>query len=157
MGTFTGGEVVQMAMSMEQVGQGFYQALAEGCDNPQVAALCRRLAQQELGHYTYFKRLRDRLIDAHRTAPVPPDKQVQAENLVRSFVVPEPEKVRRVAMGGKLRQAVDLAMHMEQDAIKFYHELLRIVPEEDRGAVRSVIAEEDRHLQELRMIYGAQA
>jgi len=50
MGIYSGAEVFQMAMELEESGRVIYETLAEATDNRGLADLCRNLAAQEIDH-----------------------------------------------------------------------------------------------------------
>lgn len=50
MGIYSGAEVFQTAMELEESGRVFYETLAEATENRDLADLCRNLAAQEIDH-----------------------------------------------------------------------------------------------------------
>ena len=151
MTSYSGKYVVQMAVDIERVGQEFYESLAEGCDNPQVAALCRRLAKVEAGHRAQFSLMYDRIAKPGVDVPMDDAQRTQAEELVRSQIMPAPEEVRKVGLGGGVKDAVAMAMRLEQGSIDFYTRMLAVLPS-DRDAVAEIIDQERGHLRALQAI-----
>jgi len=150
-GVFTGDEVLQIAMEMEETGQVFYEAIAAGCGNDAVAAFCRRLSEQEGIHYRRFKQMREDLADPNaRTFGW--DELDQAQALINERVVPDPAEATRIAAGGRMRDMLDLAVLLESDSIRFYAELAEAAGPEHEPVIRSIIDEERSHEQELRAV-----
>ncbi len=141
----TGSEVLQMAMDLEQAGQTFYESLALGCDNRQVAMLCARLAKAEGKHYERFKALRARLCKGSAGVPIPEEQEEAALALAKSRVLPDPREVRKVGVGGKLKDALAMAIQMEKNAIDFYVKMRGVLPAADE-TTGAVIREEQGHL-----------
>ncbi len=40
-------EILEMAMAMEEIGRGFYEALAFGSDHPEVRSFCVKASREE--------------------------------------------------------------------------------------------------------------
>jgi len=149
MSIFTGEEIFQIAMELEETSQVLYEALAAGCGNRRVADLCRRLAKQEVEHYNLFKRMREALLSRPASREMTREDLDFAQSLVNDRVVPDPADARRVAEAGSLGATLDLAIRMEKDSVLFYTEILPGVAPADAGAVGRIIAEEKRHVQDL--------
>ena len=149
MAVFTGDEVFQIAMELEETGQVFYEALAAACGDLKVAELCHRLARQEIDHYNKFKLLRERLASRPASHPLTWEEMDFAQALINDRVVPDPAKARELAVKGSVAEALDLAIKLEKDSILFYMDVLPAVDGDDAAAIRQIIAEEKRHAQEL--------
>ena len=146
---FSGGaEVLQLAVEMERTGQGFYEALAGGCDDRRVASLCLRLAKEEAAHCSTFQKM---LANASSAAPgrtLSDEQTLAAHELAKSHVIPDPEEVRKVGLGGHAKDAVAMAIGMEKDAIQFYTHMRPFVPGAD-AQIFAIIEQERRHLESL--------
>jgi len=149
MAIFTGDEIFQLAMELEETGEVFYEAVAAGCGNASVADLCRRLAEQEKQHYRTFEDMRKRLAARPEARPLTWEEMKFAQGLINDRLIPGPEEARRIAAGGSLTETIDLAIRLENDSVEFYTELLPAVEEGDREAVARIIEEERRHAREL--------
>ena len=146
---FDGRNVLQMAMDMEKTGEDFYRCLGGACDDVKAAALCRRLAETEANHYNVFRQIRDGLAKTGAPRPLPEDETEALHELVKAHVVPDPEAVRKVALGGNLKTALALAVQMERDSVHFYEQLLPSVTGDHVAAVKRIIAEEQQHVRSL--------
>jgi len=147
----SGNEVFEMAMGMERTGKDFYEALALGCDNSQVRAFCVATARQEAEHLDAFRKMRDQRAKSVPSHPVPPESAEALASLARGRIQPDPAAVRKVAVGGNLKDALRMAMQMEQDAVSFYGELAARLPESAK-AIQLIVEEEKKHLIGLRSL-----
>ena len=148
-----GNEVFEMAMRMEQIGKDFYEALALGCDDAEVCAFCQKTAKQEATHLVAFRQMRDRWARSARPQSwrVMPESTEALAAIVRDRVQPDPAAVHKVAVGGNLKDALRMAIKMEQDAVGFYTELSARLPD-SAAAIQGIVAEEKKHLVGLRML-----
>jgi rubrerythrin len=142
-------DVFQMAIQMEQVGKDFYAALALGSDNPKVSALCAKLAKDEDAHLIIFQNLRKQWAKTSPAAPVTEEKAYALAELVKAQVQPDTKEVTKVAMGGSLADALNMAIQMEKDAIKFYMGLIANMPD-SAPAIQTIVDQERKHLVRLR-------
>jgi rubrerythrin len=148
-GAMTGDKVLAMALDMEQTGRDFYTALAAGCGNRQIAALCTRLAQAEATHATTFLAMRKRLAQAGRTRLLTDEQSAQVHAMVKEFMIPKPDAVQTLALHGSAMDAVNMAVKMERDSVRFYRGMVPALPAEDVPVVERIIAEEERHARDL--------
>ncbi len=146
---FAGDEILQIAMELEETGQVFYEAVAAGCGNEAVARLCRRLAQQEIDHYNTFKRMREELPARSASRPLNWQELGFVQDLVNKRVIPDPAQAVSLAREGSLAKTLELAIRMENDSVKFYTELLGASEGEDAQTLKRIIAEENKHAQDL--------
>ena len=144
----TADRLFQVALELEETGQIFYEALAASTGNRQVAALARRLAQQELDHFHKFERMRRQAAQAGPAEPMSPDELVHVQQLVREKVIPSEAGVRRIAATAKLGEALEVAIRMEEDSVTFYSAMLT-AEGVDADAVRKIIDEEKAHVRTL--------
>jgi len=148
-GIFDANEIFQIAMELEQTGQVFYEALAIGCGNDRVAALCRRLAKQEVDHYNTFKAMREALVSGPDVTPLTGDDLDFAQALVSDRIIPSPDEARKVAATGGVAEALDLAIRLEKDSVLFYGGIAGAVGAKNAGAIAGIVAEEKRHVRDL--------
>jgi rubrerythrin len=146
----TADEVLAMAVDLEEMGQTFYRSLAQGCGDRKVAALCVRLAEAEARHAAVFRTMRKRLPPGSRKRLLTDEQASRAHAMVKEFVVPKPDLVHEVGMGGQLSQALAMAIQMEQDSVRFYEGILRDVHPDESAAVDEIIEQEKAHLRSLK-------
>jgi rubrerythrin len=147
-------DVFEMAMRMEKIGKDFYAALAYGSDDEAVRQFCAKTAVDEDKHYKTFQWMREHMqARGQKTIPDPVRSQ-RLERLVKSHIQPDAGAVHKVALGGKLKDALAMAIKMEQDAVKFYQGLLGVSPELAEP-LKAIIEEENGHLRALVALDGA--
>ena len=141
-------DVLEVAIELEKTGEDFYEALAAGCDNGQVAQVCLRLAREEAKHRRTFDALRRRATARDGRAP---RRRLPGgtEDLARRLILPKPDQVRKVGIGGRTRDVLELAARMERSAISYYDDLRQEMPE-DRDVLSQIIEEETSHLEALK-------
>jgi len=140
-------DVFAIAMKMEETGHDFYHALAAAVGDPEVSKFCEQCAVEEARHLGEFRRMR-----RDNTAPSP-DAQAMGD-LAKRMIQPDPSEVQRVAMGGDIREALTMAIRMEEHAIFFYRQLAELYPMQEQ-ALHKVAAEEEKHLQSFRELLVA--
>ncbi|HAU37290.1 MAG TPA: hypothetical protein DCX07_06185 [Phycisphaerales bacterium] len=141
-------EVLEMALAMERLGRDFYGSLAGACGRTEMCKLFRRLANQETDHEKLFLQYRAEWARSGGAAGLTEAQKTRAAAMVRASLIPAPEKVKQVALGGNLRAALEMAVQMERDAIRFYTELIEVVPLAG-GTVGKIVREERAHLRDL--------
>jgi len=144
-------DVFEMAMGMERIGKDFYDALAAASDNAQVRDFCATAARDEATHLAAFRKMRDEWARSDKASRVPPEAPEALAALAKSRIQPDPAAIRKVAIGGSLKDALAMAMQMEQDSINFYKELLAPLPGSAK-VIRGIMAEEEKHLRGLRAL-----
>jgi rubrerythrin len=148
-------DITELAMELEKNGEAFYRAVAEKVDSPEVRALFEDLAEQEVAHYKVFQKLARSI----REQPFMTDEewdmyQDYLDATVQSAFFEGADKALAAAdeVEGQ-EQALRMAIGFEKETMLFFHDLYDRVPENGKGTVEKVIAEERRHVQRLaRMI-----
>lgn len=149
-GVFSGREITQMAIQMEQSGYGFYSAAAEAASHPEVRKLLEWLSGQERLHERIF---RDMLptIPEHRP---PEEYDGQRADFIQSLldtrVLPDVEGGERaLARMASDQEALDFALGFEKDTILFLYAMRDLVPSGQAAQVDRLIEEEKGHVQRL--------
>ena len=149
MGIYSGAEVFQIAMELEDSGRVFYETLAEELEDGKLADLCRNLAKQEASHYGKFKMMAEELVQRPASRPLTWDELNFAQILIEEHVLSDTDSARDVAAVGDPAQVLDTAIQSEKDSVLFYSEILNEVDEKDALAVQEIIDEEKRHVRAL--------
>jgi rubrerythrin len=145
-------EVFAAAMAMELVGKEFYAALAKVSDRADVREFCRFAAAAEAKHYGAFRQMRDAWLGGRRATPLAPETVEKLRAMVMANIQPDPQAVRKVGLQGSLKDALDMAIRMEQDSVGFYQGILALLP--DLGAqIRPILVEENSHLRDLQSLH----
>jgi len=149
MGVYSGAEIFQIAMELEEAGRVFYETLADDSEDPKLADLCRSLAVQEASHYSRFKKMSEELVQRPASRPLTWEELHFAQLLIEERVLSDTDAARDAAVGGDVAELLETAISMEKDSVLFYNELLEEVYEEDVPAVREIIKEEKSHVRAL--------
>lgn len=135
-------DVFAMAMGMEQTGHDFYTALGLAADAGLVRSFCHAAARDEARHLGIFRQMQQ---DSRF-----PTEQAQAlQDLAKRMIQPLPEEVAEVAASGDVRDAIAMAIRMEEGAVFFYRQLEELFPAQ-AAALKAIGDEEQEHLAELR-------
>ena len=143
----TGDEVIQMAIQMEETGRDFYEAIGSATTDPEMLALCRRLAAEEANHREIFRQIRSELARQGKTIILRDDQIAEARRAAKEGILPNQETILKVVTTGNMADLLAVAIQMERDAIRFYSGIAGNVP--DRTAVEAIIQEEQAHLRIL--------
>jgi len=148
---FNAGEVLDMAMKIEQNGMNYYNKAAEIFKNEPANDMLKKLAEWENSHKLTFAAMKDGLASA-QTTDVVFDPQGEAGLYLNAMadgnvfnVNEDPSK----AMTGKesLEEVLRKALLMEKDSIIFYLGLREMVPPSlGKDKVDDIISEEMSHI-----------
>ena len=143
-------DVLEIAIDMERMGRDFYQVLAYGRDEAQVRAFCLMAAKEKARHLTVFQKMHDE-VEPPGSARVDLDLLDQAARMAKQQIQPAAATVHRVAVGGNLKDALRMAIRMEEDAVSFYEQLGAALPGSAQ-VIRAIANEERKHLSALRAV-----
>ena len=87
MGIYSGAEIFEIAMELEEAGRVFYEALAEKSEDHDLGDLCRNLATQEADHYRKFKKMSEALVQRPASRPLTWDELHFAQMLIEERVL----------------------------------------------------------------------
>ena len=149
MGIYSGAEIFQIAMELEDAGRVFYETLAEESDDLTLTNLCRSFAVQEADHYRKLKKMSEELVQRPASRPLTGEELHLAQLLIEERVLSDTDAAREATVGGDVVELLETAIRMEMDSVLFYNELLEEVYEEDAPAVQEIIKEEKSHVRAL--------
>lgn len=153
---FHASEIAGAAVEIERRGQSFYNMVASGAKDPEVKRFFEYFAGEEARHEQIFELLRDRLGKAELPAWATAEEYVQyLSALIDSHSLFSDTQAKMVISGDlDKRQAVRMAMSFEKDTILFFYEMKELLPASEKAIVDECIAEEKRHLKQLRGMLG---
>jgi len=129
-------DLFEIAIKLEQDGAAFYLNLSKHAPNESFASLFKRLAEDEKKHESYFRALKE------KSAPISVDSSVMelARDVFKAF---DPERFEPEEDQIPLYRE---ALAIEQRSIDLYKSQLNELEfEAEREAIRTIIAEEERH------------
>ena len=147
-GPFTGNQMLEMAIQMEQDGRAFYLAAANHALGPEAAELFQLLAADETAHEQTFRDMLDETQGSDKWGEsYEGEHTAYIEALLRSRVLPSAEEAERlVGQSADARHALDFALQFEKDSVLFYDAMAEFTKDAFTDTVAQIIAEEKRHV-----------
>lgn len=150
---FTGKEVLDMAVRIEENGMRFYADASRAAKSQQLKDLFHALSEEEGTHIKMFLELRKVLVGDDPSAGFDPyleEAQQYLKSMADTEVFTNPEAGKEAARSLKDEQeAISMAIDMEKDSLLFYYELERMIREQDRKVIESLIEQEKDHVRKL--------
>jgi rubrerythrin len=144
-------EILEMAMAIEEIARSFYGALAFGSDDPEVRAFCVRAAREEARHFDTIKAILDTWHGSSARDATYLDEGDECILPANKRIPPNPVALHRLAIGGDLEAALEMAISLETDAIHFYEGMLSSFPRAEK-TLHATIVEEVSHLRNLAVL-----
>ncbi len=148
--SFSGSELISIAIGIERRGIAFYDIMARSTQNAVARDIFQRLIDMEQQHIQIFQGMLEeadkyQIPEAHAGEYAPylralVDSAVFTDDFVTSEMA--------TGVGGDIG-AVELAINAEKDSILFYYEMKDIMPQRAQPTVNKIIAEEKSHLRQL--------
>ncbi len=150
---FTGSEVIEMALKIEENGMKFYTDAFKASRDEKVKALFKNLAIEEAHHIKTFSAMKDLVKDEYVTEGFDP-YITEASEYLRSMADSEVFKSPGdgALFAGEITnpaEVLDFAIGMEKDSIVFYNEYEKVIVEKDRPVLTALIEQEKEHLGKL--------
>jgi len=150
---FTGSEVIEMALKIEENGMKFYTDAFKVSKDEKVKALFKRLAIEEAHHIKTFSAMKDMVKDEYVSEGFDP-YITEASEYLRQMADSEVFKNPRdgVLFAGAIAnpaEVLDFAIGMEKDSIVFYREYEKVIVEKDKAVLAALIEQEEEHLELL--------
>lgn len=151
---FTGKEVLDMAVRIEENGMKFYADASKAAKSQQLKDLFHALSEEEGTHIKMFLDLKKVLVgDEDASAGFDPyleDAQQYLKSMADTEVFTNPDAGKDAARSLKdEKEAISLAIGMEKDSLLFYYELEKMIREKDRKVIESLIEQEKEHVRKL--------
>ena len=148
--TFSGSELINIAIGIERRGIAFYDTMAKSTENAEARDVFRYLADMERMHIRIFQSM---LGEADKYQPPESYAEEYAaylQALVDSAVFADDSITSEIAtqLSSDI-EAMELAIGAEKDSILFYYAMKEIMPQRAQPTVNKIITEEKSHLREL--------
>jgi rubrerythrin len=151
--TFSGDELINIAMDIERRGISFYDVMAKSTDDEMARTAFDGLAALERQHLVIFQKMlaetNARKLEETPTPQYPAYVQALLDEAVFSDDVITSEVATQADSDIK---AIELGISAEKDSILFYYEMRENMPRPDVPVIDRIIAEEKSHLQQLSAI-----
>jgi rubrerythrin len=140
-------DIVRFAIRIEENGEAFYREAERSAKDEGARRLFKRLADDELEHKQVFQRMLDAMGDP------PPEESYKGEYMsyLRDHIDAKAVFSRDAHLSAvaDARSALDFAIQRELDALHFYEEMKRVVPERHFDVLDAIVGEERKHFVEL--------
>lgn len=155
--TFSGPEVIEMAIRTEENGQKFYTEHAEKADKKNVKSLFTYLAEEETKHIEDFKKLYDVVKETGETIFGDYDQfKAYMESFADSkFLTNFTREAQMVQETTDINEILDFAIGFEKETLLFYYGLMDFISEKGKQIVKDIIEQEKKHVMELTAIKKA--
>ncbi|MBI5885137.1 MAG: ferritin family protein [Deltaproteobacteria bacterium] len=150
---FTGKEVLDMAVKIEENGLRYYTDAAAAAKAAPLKELFGYLADQEKDHIKVFSGLRKLIADTgseSSQADYGEEAALYLNALADSEVFTNANEGARLAKTVKgEREAVEMAIGMEKDSLLFYYEIQKMIRPQDASVLEHLIGQEKDHVRRL--------
>ncbi len=149
--TFSGSELINIAIGIERRGIAFYDIMAKSTKNDVARDVFQYLADMERGHIQTFQEMLSEA-DKYQFSAAGAEEEYTAylQSLVDSAVFSEEMATSETVTRAESDvEAIELAIGAEKDSILFYYEMKEIMPQRAQSTVNKIIAEEKAHLRQL--------
>ena len=148
--SFSGGELINIAIGIEARGITFYDIMTRSTENAIAREVFKYLADMEREHIKTFQ---DMAAEADKYQfPEAPTGEYTAylQALVDSAVFTDDLVTSELATRASNElEAMEIATGAEKDSILFYYEMKDIMPQRAQPTINKIIAEEKSHLRQL--------
>ena len=148
--SFSGSELINIAIGIEGRGIVFYDVMAKSTQDEAAREVFNYLADMERGHIETFKAM----LEGADKFQIPADESGQYTAYLRALfdsAVFSDDLVtsEMAAQAESDTAALELAIRAEKDSILFYYEMKEIMPQRAQVTVDNIIAEEKSHLRQI--------
>jgi rubrerythrin len=155
--TFSGPEVIEMAIRTEENGQKFYTEHAEKAKEEKVKSLFGYLAEEETKHIADFKKLYDVVKQTGETIFGDYEQfKAYMESFADSkFLTNFTHEAEAIKATTDIKEILDFAIGFEKETLLFYYGLMDFISEKGKSIVKDIIEQEKNHIMELGAIKKA--
>jgi len=148
--TFSGSELINIAIGIEKRGIAFYDTMAKSTENTATRDVFKYLADMERMHIHIFQGMLGEVDKYQIPETYAGEYAAYLQALVDSAVFTDDTITSEMATQASSDiEAMELAIGAEKDSILFYYEMKEIMPQRAQPTVSKIIAEEKSHLREL--------
>ncbi|MDP4282518.1 MAG: ferritin family protein [Bacteroidota bacterium] len=148
---YTGQEITQIAVRIEENGYAFYKAAAEKIKGPNdIRNLFLDLAEKEVVHISVFQKMAEKF--EPEDLEMPPDESSDyVAHLAETHIFGKPESgVKLARTVSTPQQALEIAYKFEIDSVNFYIELGKRAKTDSQKLIHQIIEEEKDHAADIK-------
>ncbi|MCX6244417.1 MAG: ferritin family protein [Bacteroidetes bacterium] len=148
---YSGLEIIEIAVRIEENGQEFYTAAAEMIEeSSDVKGLFYDLAEKELTHIAIFQKLADKF-EAETFEFNKDEASDYIGHLADTHIFGKKDAGAALAKTVSTpQQALEIAYKFENDSVHFYEELLKRTETDSKKVILQIIEEEKEHAAEIK-------
>jgi len=148
---YSGLEIIEIAVRIEENGEAFYTAAAEMInENNDVKGLFLDLAQKEITHIAIFQKLADKF-EAETFEFNKEESTDYIGHLADTHIFGKKDAGVELAKTiSTPKQALEIAFKFENDSVVFYEELLKRASTDAKKMILQIIEEEKEHAAEIK-------
>ncbi len=145
---FTIADIRHIAIQIERNGEETYRRAAAAAEDPEIAAMLVRMADDEKEHAQWFERISaNKELTAEQREMEAVGKTILQEMVRNRTFSLDQNELRSVS---SLEEILSTSQGFEQDTILFYEMLAGFIEDDEtRQQLQSVISEEHKHFEEL--------
>jgi len=148
--SFSGSELVNIAINIERRGIAFYDIMAKSADNEAALHIFQHLAGMEREHIAIFQDMLPEVDSYQISDPSGGEYNEYLQALVENAVFTDDMITGEMATQADSDfRAIELGISAEKDSILFYYQMKDIMPRQAYPAMDRIIAEEKSHLIQL--------
>jgi len=148
--SFSGSELINIAIGIERRGIAFYDIMTRSTGNATARDVFQYLADIERQHIQIFQGMLAEADKYQIPETYAGEHAAYLQALVNSAVFTDDMVTSEMATkAGSDIEALELAISAEKDSILFYYEMKDIMPQRAQPTVNKIIAEEKSHLRQL--------
>ncbi|MBM9604079.1 ferritin family protein [Desulfopila inferna] len=148
---FTIADIRHIAIQIERNGEETYRKAAAAAEDPEIAAMLVRMADDEKEHAQWFERINaNKKLTAEQREMEAVGKTILQEMVRNRTFSLDQNDLRSVS---SLEEILSTSQGFEQDTILFYEMLAGFIEDDEtRQQLQSVISEEHKHFEELQTL-----
>lgn len=148
--SFSGSELINIAIGIERRGIAFYEVMARSTKNTVARDVFQYLADMERHHVRIFQDMLGEADKYQLPETRAGEYTAYLQALVDSAVFTDDMVTSEMATRAESGiETLELAINAEKDSILFYYEMKDIMPERAQPTVNKIIVEEKAHLRQL--------
>lgn len=149
MATFKAGEILKIAVAIEENGENLYRHAKTLTDDPKVQDLFGFLAGEEARHKSTFEELASKLESYEPPETYPGEYMAYLKAYAENIVFPPDQMEEELDDLDDVEDAVEFAMQREIESILYYIETRAVVPASHGPTIDKIVEEERKHYLKL--------
>ena len=148
--SFSGGELLAIAIDIERRGIVFYDVMAKSAENGEVRLVFQALVDMEHRHVQTFQAMLAEAGSDKNEEAYSGEEAAYLKSLVESNIFSDDAITSELftSLDNDI-EALEMAIGLEKDSILFYYQIKDIIPQKEQLLLERIIAEEKSHLRDL--------